>query len=110
VEAVVRIPILIETLPAGRGFRARAGAPFSVEAESSEKASVVAEVKRAVDNLLARGQVVFVDVGPPNAAAALIGTLDMNDPEAQKWWRYVEEFRDECDSLTFPGESSGDTA
>jgi indole-3-glycerol phosphate synthase len=91
-------------LPSGKGFRARAAAPFSVEAESSEKANVIAEVKRAVDGLMADGQVVFVDVGPSNAAAALIGTLDMNNPEVQKWWRHVEEFRDECDSLTFPGE------
>ena len=104
----MHIPILIESLPSGRGFRGRAAAPFSVEAVSSEKASVIAEVKRAVDSLMADGQVVFVDVGPPNSATALIGTLDMSDPEAQKWWRHVEEFRDECDSLTFPGESSGD--
>lgn len=104
----MQIPIHIKSLPSGRGFRARAAAPFSVEAESSEKATVIAEVKRAIDSLMADGQVVFVDVGPPNSAAALIGTLDMNDPESQKWWQYVEEFRDECDSLTFPGESSGD--
>jgi hypothetical protein len=104
----MQIPILIEALPSGRGFRARTSAPFPIDVESSDKASVIAEVKRTFDHLVADGQVVFVDVAAQNPAAALIGTLDMSDPEVQKWWRHVEEFRDECDSLTFPGESSGD--
>jgi len=107
-ETEVQIPLLIESLPLGRGFRARAAAPFSVEAESSDKAAVIAEVTRAVDHMMADGQVVLVDVGTQNPAATLIGTLDMNDPESQKWWKYVEEFRAECDALTCPGESSGD--
>jgi hypothetical protein len=102
----MEIPVLVETLPQGRGFRARSGEPIAVCAESADRANAIEEVRRKLDALVASGQVVSLPVGQPNPAAALIGTLDMNDPRAQEWWQYVQEFRDECDSLVFPGESA----
>jgi hypothetical protein len=102
----MQIPVLIETLPNGRGFRARAGEPFEITAESPDRTGAIDEVRRQLDALIISGQVVPIDVGGSNPTAKLIGTLDMSDPRAQQWWAHVEEFRRECDNLTLPGEES----
>ena len=83
----------------GQNRASRSGQPLS----APDRSKAIEEVRRKLDALVATGQVVSVAVGQPNAAATLIGTLDMNDPRAQEWWRSVEEFRDQCDSLVYPG-------
>ena len=104
----MQIPILIETLPDGRGFRAKAGDPFSVAAEAHGRGAAIDEVRRVLDTLVVTGKVVSVDVGASDPTVPLIGTLDMNDPRTQQWWRNVEDFRRESDHLTFPGEGPED--
>jgi hypothetical protein len=107
----VEIPILIEALPDGRGFRAKAGEPFHVSAEAPDRSTAIDVVQRRLTELVAAGQVVPVNVGAPEVgAAALVGTIDMTDPRFQKWWEYVEEFRRQCDELVLPGEGSEDGA
>jgi len=105
----MQIPVLIDSLPGGHGFRATTSAPFSVSAEATDRTVAIDEVRKKFDELIVAGRVVSVDVGTANPLEKLIGTLDMNDPRIQKWWDYVEEFRSQCDSLLFPGEESGNS-
>jgi hypothetical protein len=107
-ESAMQIPVLVETLPDGRGFRARAGEPFLVAAEAPDRAAAVDEVRRRLDALVSAGQVVEVTVGPAVPVVGAKWAIDMNDPRYQEWWQYVEDFRRECDALTFPGEGSDD--
>jgi len=104
----MQIPILVDQLPNGRGFRARAGEPLAISAEAPDRSTAISEVVRKLDALVASGQLISVDIGSANPMARLIGTLDMNDPETQKWWRYVEEFRREMDQTQLAGEPAED--
>jgi hypothetical protein len=104
-DDVVEIPVFVESLPNGRGFRAQAKEPFDVTAESMDRAIAIAEVKSRLEALIADGTVVPVTVGQTMPVTSLIGTLDMSDPRAHDWWQYVEEFRREMDNVCFPGES-----
>jgi hypothetical protein len=106
----MQIPILVEPLPDGRGFRAKAGEPFGITAESPDRAGAINEVRRHLDDLVVAGKVVAVNIGSANSMAKLIGTLDMTDPRAQQWWENVEQFRRECETITFPGEGTEDGA
>ena len=53
-EKAMQIHVLVEPLPDGRGFRARAGEPFPVAAESPDRAAAVDEVRRRLDALVIR--------------------------------------------------------
>jgi hypothetical protein len=106
----MQVPVLIESLPNGKGYRARAAEPFSVSAESLDRDVAIDEVRRKVNDLVATGRVVPVNVGRANPMANLIGTIDMNDPTYQKWWEYVEEFRQEMDHIRLAGEGDEDDA
>src|SRR5687767_10008323 len=86
----MQIPILIEPLPDGRGFRAKAGDPFGVSAEAPDRDRAIDQVRRRLDELIVAGQVVAVNVGTANPIGKLIGTIDMTDPRYQRWWQYVE--------------------
>lgn len=104
----MQIPVLVEPLPDGRGFRARAGEPFHITAESADRAAAIDEVRRLLDELVAAGQMVAVHVGPPVPTISGSWAIDMKDPRYQEWWQYVEDFRRECDNITFPGEGPSD--
>jgi hypothetical protein len=106
----MEIPVLIESLPNGKGYRARAAEPFSVSAESSDRDAAIGEVRKKVNDLVAAGQVVPVNVGRADPMANLIGTIDMNDPVYQKWWGYVEQFRHEMEHIRLAGEGDEDGA
>ena len=100
----MQIPVLIEPLPDGRGFRARAGEPFRIAVEAPDRERAVDEVRQQAASQVASGVVVLVEVPQSNPMLRMIGTLDMSDPRAQEWWSYLEAFRRECDNVTFPGE------
>ena len=95
----MQIPVLVEPMPNGGGFRAKTGEPFSVSAESTDRNGAIDEVRKKLDEMIVAGQVVPVNVGGSNPMAKLIGTIDMKDPEMQKWWQYVQEFRSEMDQM-----------
>lgn len=100
----MQIPILVEPLPGGRGFRARAIEPFHVAAESADRGAAIDEVRQRLGELVSAGQVVAVNVGSPVSIIDDSWAIDMKDPRYQEWWGYVEDFRRECDQITFPGE------
>jgi hypothetical protein len=104
----MQIPVLVEPLPDRRGFRARAIEPFHVTAESTDRAAAIDEVRRRLDELVNAGQVVTVSVGSSAPFVADSWAIDMKDPRFQEWWQYVEDFRRECDNITFPGEGPDD--
>jgi hypothetical protein len=107
-ENAMQIPVLIEPLPDGRGFRARAIEPFQVAAESVDRSAAIDAVRRRLDELVNSGQVVAVNVGSATPFVGDSWAIDMKDPRYQEWWQYVEEFRRECDNVTFPGEGPDD--
>jgi hypothetical protein len=100
----MQIPVLVEALPDGRGFRARAMEPFQVAAESADRAAAIDEVRRRLDELAKAGQVVTVTVGPAVPVVSDSWAIDMNDPRYQEWSRYVEEFRQEMDHIRLADE------
>jgi hypothetical protein len=107
-DDTVEIPVFVEALPDGRGFRAKASEPFDVAAESKDRSIAIAEVKGKLEALVANGSIVPVIIGQKHPAMSLIGTIEMSDPRAQQWWQYVEEFRREMDHIVLPGESVED--
>ncbi|MBO0696788.1 MAG: hypothetical protein J2P46_00200 [Zavarzinella sp.] len=81
----MQIPVLVEPLPDGRGFRARAGEPLDLSAEGPTKAAAIRELQQAARGRLAAGaEVVPMDLVSGNPWDELGGFLP--DDEATRQW------------------------
>jgi len=113
----MQIPVLVEPV-AGRGFVARAGAPFGWSAEGATAEEAVARLReQAAAFATGGGRVAAVEVpevGDPLAALRAVGavvpppgdhpllkwagTWDPNDPLVQEWMKAIEEYRRQIDN------------
>jgi hypothetical protein len=93
VEKAMQIPVLVEPLPDGRGFRARAGEPFDLSAEGPTKAAAIRGVQDAARDRLAGGaEVVPLEVATGNPGVDLAGFLP-DDELTRQWLEALEENR-----------------
>jgi hypothetical protein len=84
-EMIMQIPALVEPLPDGRGFRARAGEPFDLSAEGPTRAAAIRELQQAADRrLAAAAEVVPIELASGDPWAELGGFLP--DDEATRQW------------------------
>jgi hypothetical protein len=92
-ESGMQIPVLLEPLPDGRGFRARAGEPFDLSAEGPTKAAAVQGLRDAARGRLAGGaEVIPLEVATGNPWVDLAGFLP-DDELTRQWMEALEENR-----------------
>ena len=99
----MQIPILVNPLPDGRGFEARAGDPFDLVVERSTVLEAIDSLEAMMRAKLAQGAQVFhIDIGPkPTRIRTTDGIPD--DEMTREWREAIEAYRRECDE-PFPGE------
>jgi hypothetical protein len=89
----MQIPVLIEPLPEGRGFRARAGEPLDLSAEGPTKAAAIQELQQAARGRLAAGaEVVPMELATGNPWVDLAGFLP-DDELTRQWMEALQENR-----------------
>ena len=89
----MQIPVLIEPLSDGRGFRARAGEPFDLSAEGPTKAAAIQELQHAARGRLASGaEVVPMELNGGNPWNDLAGFLP-DDQMTRQWLDALDENR-----------------
>jgi hypothetical protein len=89
----MQIPVLVEPLPDGRGFRARAGEPLDLSAEGPTKAAAIQALRQAARGRLAGGaEVVPLELSTGNAWADSAGFLP-EDELTRQWLDALRENR-----------------
>jgi hypothetical protein len=94
----MKIPVLVEML-GGKGFRARAGDPFNLEAEGKTQPEALEKLRKLIDERQKSGAwIVYLDFpNIDNPRHELKGTLDPDDPNVQAWMKEMAEHRKERD-------------
>ena len=89
----MQIPVLIEPLPDGRGFRARAGEPLDLAGEGPTKAAALRELQEAARGKLTGGaEVVPLELATGNPWLDLAGFLP-DDELTRQWLDALQENR-----------------
>jgi hypothetical protein len=89
----MEIPVLVEPLPDGRGFRARTGHPFDLAAEGPTKAAAIQQLQRATHSRHAGGaEVIPLELSAGNPWADLGGFLP-DDEATRRWLEALEANR-----------------
>src|SRR4051794_40101253 len=89
----MQIPILIEPLPDGRGFRAKTGDPLGLAAEGPTKAEAVRQLKELANGRLAGGaEVVSMELAAGTPWADFAGFLP-DDELTRQWMDALQENR-----------------
>lgn len=89
----MQIPVLVEPLPDGRGFRARAGHPIDLAAEGPTRAAALHELEQATQGRLARGaEIVAMNVPAAGPWVEFGGFLPDDDATA-RWMDILRENR-----------------
>jgi len=89
----MQIPILIEPLPDGRGFRAKAGDPFSLSAEGPTRDEAIRCLRAQLNGRLRAGaEILPMELPSSNPWTDLAGFLP-DDELTREWMRTLEENR-----------------
>jgi len=89
----MQIPILIESLPNGQGFRAKAGEPLALSAEGQTKDDAVRNLRLLADSRLATGaEIVPMELASDNAWIERAGFLP-DDELTREWMELMRENR-----------------
>ena len=102
------IPILVEKDPEKNCYRARAGAPFAIEAEGRSVHDALESVENAIRQKLQEGAMVFhfeLKLAPSLLRGAGIWP---DDEMTRDWLEGIEEYRRQMDERDFPGETIAD--
>jgi hypothetical protein len=92
----MQLPVLIEPLPGGNGFRARMGDPFNLAAEAGTAEEAVQRLQAEFQRRLGEGvRVAAISFGP-SLATPPAGWLP-HDDLTREWLGAIDAYRKECD-------------
>jgi hypothetical protein len=76
----MQIPVLVETLPNGQGFRAKVGEPLALSADGPTKDDAIRQVKQlALSRLQTGSEIVPIELASGNPWIELAGFLPDDD-------------------------------
>jgi hypothetical protein len=89
----VQIPVLVEPLPDGRGFRARSGEPLAMSAEGPTKDEAMRELQKLANGRLGGdAEIIPMEVKSGNPWIDLAGFLP-DDDVTRRWQDILRENR-----------------
>lgn len=91
----MRIPVLVEPVP-GKGYRARAGEPFALEAEGSTRDEALSKLRELMTRRIESGaEIVSVEVPADENPWVSFAGMFRGDPLFDEWQAVIAERRED---------------